>query len=473
MNRLITYRPIVIIVFLTLILSGCKELIELDPKQSIPSEAALETIEDIEAGAFGAYAVLRKVSLYGRDLVAASEALADNTFHTNLGSLRDVYNNNPGAHLDAWKDAYEGINRANLVMAAIEEIDAPAKWKDSWFGQMQFIRALLYFNLSTIYGYDPTAIISDNNRGSVPIVEQGVINIDDLVLIPRAPITDMYDFLYQELDSAFEKLERGDVTTAPHRVTSAAVLALYSRVALFNGDYSKVVEMANKALEQNIGIFQSGDAYLGAWRSETHPESIFEVKFNINENVGANNSLRATYTTRAFLDDTKPSTHGALAVSDELLDLYEDGDVRRGLIIKGLGNNINRNEMTKFISRGGVKDLDNVPVFRISELFLNRAEAYYHLRREDLALEDVNKIRVRAGIGNTTASGSSLYEEILLQRRLEFAFEGHRWFDLKRLGRNIVKNGRTLPFADYRVLARVPYREINAYEGILRQNVGY
>lgn len=454
-------------------LASCKKLIDVDPKQSIPSDTALETVEDIEAGAFGVYATLRSTDLYGRDLIAVAEALADNTLHTNLGGLRSEWNNNLGAHLAPWEAGFYGVNRANLVLEAIDRVEAPVAWKDAWAGQMHFLRALLYFNMSTVYGYDPTAVVGANDRGAVPIYEKGVTNIDDLVLVGRAPISTMYEFIYKDLDSAYAKLSRNTVGIRPHRVTPEAVNALYSRVALFRGDYPKVVTQATATLDKVSSSLQPNASYISAWRAETHPESVFEVKFNTNENVGANNSLRATYMSRAFVTDQIPSTHGTLVVGEALWQLYEANDVRRQLIMPGLGNNINRNEMTKFSSRGGVKDLDNVPVIRVSELYLNRAEAYFHMDNPDLAQADVNIIRQRAGLSATTLTGSALLEEILLQRRLEFAFEGHRWFDLKRLGRNIVKSNGTLSFTDYRVLARIPFREVNASENMIRQNRGY
>src|SRR5690606_8513859 len=153
------YTYIVVLLIECMGLNACKREIELDTKQSIPSDQALEEMGDIQAGAFGVYAILRDVNLYGRDLIAVSEALADNTFHTNLGGLRNEWNNNVGAHLDPWEAGFYGINRANLVLEAIEKVDAPNSWKDAWAGQMHFLRALLYFDMSKVYGYDPTAII--------------------------------------------------------------------------------------------------------------------------------------------------------------------------------------------------------------------------------------------------------------------------------------------------------------------------
>ena len=116
-------------------------------------------------------------------------------------------------------------------------------------------------------------------------------------------------------------------------------------------------------------------------------------------------------------------------------------DVRRQLYELGTaGRGTAETEVTKFLGRSGQVNLDNIPVFRISELYLNRAEANYRLGNTATALTDLNVIRTRAGLRAATGlTGDALLNEILRQRRLEFAFEGHRWFDLKRLGRDIVK----------------------------------
>src|SRR5690606_22378747 len=97
-----------------------------------------------------------------------------------------------------------------------------------------------------------------------------------------------------------------------------------------------------------------------------------------------------------------------------------------------------RIEITKYLSRSG-SNHDNVPVIRVSEVYLNRAEAYAYSGEDDLAREDVNRIRSRAGLGLIpgTVTGDDLKAEIALQRRLELAFEGHRFFDLKRRGQDI------------------------------------
>ena len=119
--------------------------------------------------------------------------------------------------------------------------------------------------------------------------------------------------------------------------------------------------------------------------------------------------------------------------------------------------------------------MDNVPVIRLSELFLIRAEALARSNGDQVqALTDVNRIRTRAGLTAlaATTTNAQLQDEITLQRRLELAFEGHRWFDQKRRGRDIVKSTGNVPYGDTRTLAPIPLREIQANKNLV-QNSGY
>jgi len=141
--------------------------------------------------------------------------------------------------------------------------------------------------------------------------------------------------------------------------------------------------------------------------------------------------------------------------------------------MKGLGTlNASKNEITKFASKNGIVNLDNVPVIRYAEMILNKAEAHAKLGQTDLANIELNKIRTRVNLPAVHFSAADLMAEILLQRRLELAYEGHRFFDLKRLGIDIVKEQGLVEFTDYRFLARLPIREVTANPN-LKQNFGY
>jgi hypothetical protein len=107
-------------------------------------------------------------------------------------------------------------------------------------------------------------------------------------------------------------------------------------------------------------------------------------------------------------------------------------------------------------------------------MHLNRAEANYHLGNEAESLAELNAFKALRGVGAVTLTGQALLDEILLERFKEFAFEGHRFFDLKRYGRAIVKTTPSVnvQFDDFRILPPIPQREVDGNPN-LNQNRGY
>jgi len=113
-------------------------------------------------------------------------------------------------------------------------------------------------------------------------------------------------------------------------------------------------------------------------------------------------------------------------------------------------------------------------LIRISEIYLNRAEAYAHKSDYTKARADVNALRNKRGIGDAAAVNSALLNEILLQRRIELAFEGHRFFDMKRLGMDISRPSglTTVSYDDYRVVAPIGTSELDVNKALVN-NPGY
>jgi hypothetical protein len=132
-------------------------------------------------------------------------------------------------------------------------------------------------------------------------------------------------------------------------------------------------------------------------------------------------------------------------------------------------------ECTKFFGKSGFLNTDNVPVIRHAEVLLIRAEAHYRSGNEASALNDINTLRTNRGLTPVTLSGNAILEEILNQRLAELAMEGHRFHDLKRLGRDIVKDpsvGFVLSISDFRLLAQIPNGELIGNPN-MQQNPGY
>jgi len=486
----------------SVLVSSCDNLLQVDPRQSIDADGALNSPDAVDAALNSVYARLRSTNNYGRNLLAMSDALADvGQTTSNSGRLIGENNNQPNAHFPEglWQNNYFAINEANLILDGLSAVEGASEiQKARWEGEVKFLRGLYYFDLVKAYSYIPTAIIPAGviDEGGVPIVTSGVIT-SDLGFTrqsPRSTIAQVYTQVITDLLDAKRLLTSRGTQFA----SSAAASALLSRVYLYQGNWTNAVAESTIALSSNVGTVLGGSAYVDGWKAPVNPESMFEVRFEIAaESIGVNESLQSTYTAlqnlanknlqggwgdfipnalvRGFFGLTQLQT-GTPASNNNNWDVTRNSDVRAQLFttgntIRGAGRQI---ESIKFIAKNGFAFGDNVPVIRKSEMHLNRAEANYQLGNISAALTELNAFKGLRGVAAVTLSGTALLDEILLERFKEFAFEGHRFFDLKRYGRPIIKTtpAITVQFDDFRILPPLPQREVDGNPN-LNQNRGY
>ena len=175
---------------------------------------ALTSKDGINAAVVSVYSRFKSVRMYGRDIIALPEALADNGVATNKsGRLLGEANNNYRVHFpqDIWQISYAGINQANLILETVPGIEAPgitAADKTSWLGQMYFLRALYHLNLVLAYAYTPGAVVGAQDKGGVPLMLKGIASSTDaLALKPsRAPIDEVYAQIVKDLEEANSRL---------------------------------------------------------------------------------------------------------------------------------------------------------------------------------------------------------------------------------------------------------------------------
>ena len=488
--------------------ASCRDALIIEPRQSIDANTALTSKDGINAAVVSVYSRFKSARLYGRDLIAIPEALSDNGFATNKsGRLQPEANNVYRAHFtDAlWSTCYNGINQANLILEAVPSVNAPgitAADKTSWTAQMQFLRALYYFDMIKVYAYIPGAVVAAQDKGGVPVITKGISSSTDaLALLPsRGQIADVYAQIISDLLAAESALTFPGLGVS--FANKAAAQALLSRVYLYMKDYTNAKKWADACITLAGSRLTNAGSYVAQWRAATHNESLFQLVFATNgENIGVNESLQTSFSTLTAPGNTtvtggfgdlvptlslmnelgitlnggNTTTNFSLSVSG----LTRGADVRAQLYEPGTtGRGASKVECTKYIGKNGFINLDNIPVVRIAEVYLNRAEAMSTpgspVFNETAALADLNTIATNRGLTAFTLTGSALYEEVLRQRRLELAFEGHRFFDLKRLGRDLVKapHYNTVAFTDIRILAPLPQREIDGNKNLV-QNAGY
>ncbi len=504
--------------FITLFCLGflfsCKKELDIQSRNSLSSSLVLVNKTGVNSSLNSIYSVLKTERLYGRDLFSVAEAMADVAFANGRSSRLLAENRNTsGANMNNWGlpvpitstvgTSYSALNEINLVLEALPNIaDATPAEKANFEGELKFLRALYHFDLVKNYAYIPTYIVAAQDRGGIVLSTRGFNNPDSAKLYypKRSTIAECYDHIMSDLYASASLL------SATHRglnyASKRAALALGSRVALYQGNWARSDSFATEAIAATgIGTMTNVTNYRTGWRAKDHPEAIFQVWFaSLAENIGVNTSLASTHTTLASLGgyagvrqgqgDLVPNAFllGQLGISgfpgvlvtsnNPPPTLTYSSDVRNTLFEWGANASGRYVECTKWMGKAGGPNWDNTVVLRVPELYLNRAEARYHSGNEAGAVDDLNFILTNRIVGYVIPpvplTGQALLDEILKQRMLEFAFEGYRFYDLKRYGLTITKTSPvvSLPPTDFRLLPRIPQSEVDGNVNMV-QNFGY
>jgi hypothetical protein len=429
-----------IMVAAAVVVSACDSPLVTDPTASIDSETALKTARGVELALNGAY---RSLQLGSREIVAFPDLYADNldftgTYQTDREvGLRNVQPSN-GAILTIWADAYDGINRANEVLAAIPEVtDLSSAQAARFRGEALFIRAMHYMYLVRWFG-------------GVPLVLEPARGVSEESLVARSTQQEVYARIIQDLEEAVGLLPAGK---EPGKATKGPVNALLARAYLEDGKYTQARDRAAAVIADPT--YSLVPNFRTLYTTKHSAESIYEVHFTVNNG----NSLAFW-----FFPQEEGGRWG-FSPTTELYGLYGPTDTRRAASINITAN---KRYIYKY-PRISTED-DNLILLRLAEMYLIRAEANARLNASDATvLADINVVRNRAGATPVAVSGqAALLDAVLAERRLELAFEGHRFFDLRRHGKAASK----LQIATDRLVLPIPQAELDVNDN-LEQNSGY
>ena len=402
------------------------DVVDVEPYDSISASEAFKTKEDIDKGILGAYSSFQSLSYYGRTYGIFADLAADNLSHpvdATATEYAEVDNNNilpeNGSNSNMWAKMYDGINVANNVISKVPTIEnMTAQEKDIALAELYFIRALNHFNLTRYYGAIPLKLEPTS----------GVNNLD----APRDPVDNVYAQIITDLTFAAENLPN---SRSKIRGSKFAAKALLARVYLYQGNFQQAEAMASDVI--NNGGYTLLSDYADVFEDET-AESIFEIYFSQLER-----NRIAEYNFPKSLNGRRE-----VEPSENLLAAYEENDERfEGSI--AFAENLAYAIKYDDLNLGA----ENFIVIRLADMYLIRAEAMAKGSTPDLnqIKTDINAVRTRAGLsGNTSNSLDELINTIEKERRVEFAFEGHRWFDLVRTGRaidvldNVTNSNQTL-----------------------------
>ena len=473
-------RIYIILVFSCLLfVTGCDKMLETKSQTLLPQDK-LQTEAGCEAMLYGVYDLMQETTFYGRDILTVPEVLADNSRLSPLASrYKGQADNRIGSHLDIWVESYEIIALLNEVIEYAEKLPETPKAKAIW-GEALALRGLTYFNLARVYGREPGHLV-DNFDLCVPLILKAFFYdggpMGEEVYPARATVAEVWGQIEKDLTEGFSLLKGNDDGLMPKRMGSLATQAILSRVYLYEGKWKECVE-ASDYVTANAPFDLYGGTYTDIFSKGE--ETIFYLYFTNSENWGSSslqsiNGMMESELDSEGYDIGKGVGDADLCVAEELIALFDQkNDLRFKAFRKAKINGQKVWWTKKFSGWQGAFGLDNVPVIRLSEVVLNRAEAQAELKKDTEALADVNVLRTKRGLDAVSFSGAELLNEILLQRRLELAQEGHRFFDLKRRGETISKPaGRTpVSYEDFRVVARISETQMDANKN-LENNPGY
>lgn len=367
---------------------------------------------------------------YPADNVTLSGSTPDNLFYAATmqhfpGMLNTTY---------IWYVGYKIINGANQAIEAADEgVDART---DQLLGENYFLRGMVQFDLLRFFA-KPYSHGTDN----LGIIIRTKSGEDDEKA--RSTVGVSYQQVVDDLLKA-ATLMKSAQQRGIHFASEEAAWALLSRVYLYMENDEKAIEYATKVIESPRFSLETKENYVNSfWNTPTSKESIFIIKHELQDDKGQA-SISSMYLTDRGLG------WGEVYASESFLNLITQHpeDVRNNLIKPDLAedgvtvktrNGIPKYFITKFSYQDDYVTLSSPQVLRLSEMYLNRAEAYAKLGQNAEAIADINVIRARAGISGddlyslTNLQGAAtVLDAVLQERRLELAYEGHRAFDVYR-----------------------------------------
>ncbi|MDO6440353.1 RagB/SusD family nutrient uptake outer membrane protein [Cyclobacterium sp. 1_MG-2023] len=443
----------------SLLTLSCDSNLDIKPSQEIDEGTALDNDANIKSVLIGAYANLRKSDLWGGRLLLYSEMLGANNEIRWTGTFtqpREMLNKsiliNNTFVTDTWTAANSTINITNNILEAIPKVNEVDQ--DRVKGEALFIRAVVYFELVKLFGQPYIAGNTDVNPG-VPLILTPSRGRENNGIVERYSIEEIYTQIIEDLSIAEQILPDTNGVYASS-FTASAVL---SRVFLQIGDFASARDAANRSI--NLALTNGKNLmtnYADAFNNESDSqEDIFTIQVNSQD---SENAMQLFYSTPEF-----GGRDGDVSILNSHLDLYESGDDRL-LLFQERAGAIRTNKW---------RDPNrNVKIIRLAELYLTRAEANFREGTNIGAtpLEDLNRIRKRVSLPEKSSVN---LENILMERKLELAHEGHILHDIKRTKGFVTDNNDPAlkyTFDDPKLVFPIPEREILANSKLI-QNPGY
>jgi hypothetical protein len=455
--------------------TSCNKQIDLLPTDTIDPSKAFKTVKDVNAGLLGAYNKLNYYSsiFYTSRITDEVMLPSENSTGSGVATYRWQYD---GSFVhDAWPDNYIAIDRANRVLAIIDDIEAkPAEMtlKDQYKGELFAIRAYCHFELIRNFAEKYEA-----GKMGVPYMEVSEVGSPE-----RLPFEAAMEKINADLVAAKALIPASfDDRT---RITRNAVSAIQARVALYEKKWDNAITYATEAIT-GVALASRTD-FPKIWKDQTTNEVLWKLKRVASD---AETPLGNLYTQAGFL--TNPAgSRIYYAASNELTSLFDQAnDIRFSsyIIIDAQRKTDGKipNAVIKYTGGDAANpNRVDIKLFRSGEMYLIRAEAF--AEKNDLpsaatSLNALRSARISGYVNQVFATKEAIITALQTERFKELAFEGHRHFDLRRWNLPVTRNpddavnalgAVLLPPDKAQYVFPIPNSELKANKNI-KQNPGY
>lgn len=476
---------------------SCEDFLNREPLDQLTTDNFYNTIAEAEKALLSVYSPMQDQEWNSKGWMI-TEIPSDNTQaggtdpdFTPIDNFTVAADNIPIANF--WAIRYQQVTLANVVISKVNEMEAETTSKNALIAEARFLRSVAYFDLVRIYG-------------GVPLVTEPPVFGADL-FFPRAKVGEVYELIAADFTFAAEHLPLVWTGTNAGRATKGAALAYLAKAHLTNRDYIGAREAAKTVIESGIYDLMPDFAdnfELGI--SDNNIESVFQIQFAGCGPFGTGNALQAFFAPwgegitkdRDGWGSQIPTAPNVNNPNTTIADAFEVEDLRKHPTIMSPNNyypTVNAQDggytypsggasasavnIKKYVVGSGanicfMSTPQNAHLVRYSDVLLTYAESIMEIEggitSNIEALAAFNQVRTRAGLEPL----EELNREIVLQeRRVEFAFEGQRWYDLIRSGNAVeilTLHGKNLSI--HNLLFPIPAGELEVNTK-LEQNPGY
>jgi hypothetical protein len=439
-------RFLLIILTVPLLFTGC--LKEITPSDSLTTGTLTQTIEGLKSALNGSYALFKEhvlfngntdannmylrqyfqMSDFASDDIVCGQTTTDPLYYSFSLNYTPTQTNSRYF----WYISYKIINNVNTIIEAAEAIPNPTAEVQQLIGECYFLRAFCHFNLARFYARPYTQDPTGN----------GIIlrtSVSDPATKARATVAEVYTSIAGDAITGANLMGK---SRGVQYASQEAAWALLSRLYLYKEDNDSTVYYSNKVINSGKFTLETAESYTTLFANAAGgKETILCVAFTTVDDYGKGGSIAS------MIYSDGNSGWGEEFASQSLRDTMSDHmeDIRWHYILPSKDsdgaiqkkNGIEIYYITKFSFQGGSPTLSSPILFRLAEMYLNRAEAEAKAGNTTAALDDVDMIRKNRGLedalyGGRLPDGKTVLETVLKERRIELAFEGHRAADVYR-----------------------------------------